>query len=133
MAEKKPTSTREPFKFQEIASFNEQPIPAPPPALEKLFEERPAPAPRPVEPPPAPIKPIKKGGRPKGPDKVKKSVYLAYDLTRLEKLRFNTAVHGGVMTKDDGEIIDAALEVLDYLSSRPELGYLIKQARDNKP
>lgn len=127
MAEKKkPFQT---FEFNLDESVDQE-VPAPPPALDKFFDENPAPTPRPVEPPPAPVKPARKGGRPKGPVKVKKSVYLEFDLSKLELLRFNAAVYGGVLTKDDGEVIDLALEVLDFISSSQSFSHMVKQARE---
>jgi hypothetical protein len=105
-------------------------VPAPPPALERLFEPKPAPAqPLAVQPPPAPAKPLKKGGRPKGPVKIKRSYYLAFDLSRFEEIRLNTARNGGILIKDDGGTVDLALELLDYISANPDLAHLIKQTR----
>lgn len=123
MAEKKKAFNT--FDFGDITGTTAQE--PPPAALDRLLSPAPL---QPVEPPTVAPKPTKKGGRPKGPDKVKKSVYLEYDLSSLELLRFNAAVYGGVLTKDDGEIIDLALEVLDFIATSQSFSHMIKQARD---
>lgn len=127
-----PAEKNKPFQAFTF-SLDEQPaekLPDPEPALEKFFT-----SPLPAQPaPPAELPmpesaPLRKGGRPKGPPKIKRSYYLAYDLSRFETVRLNTAVNGGVMVKDDGETVDLALELLDFISRNPDLSYLIKQSR----
>jgi hypothetical protein len=113
------------------------------PAMDKLFDlsglrpELPAqPAPDPLndffrpgpgpELPPIAI-PKSKGGRPKGPPKTKKTFYLAYDLAGLKETQLNLARNAGLFIKDESDLVDLALELIEHLAANTEYTAIIHE------
>jgi len=110
------------------------------PAMDKLFDlsglrpELPVqPAPDPLndffqpEPELPPIIPKSKGGRPKGPPKVKKTFYLAYDLPGLKETQLNLARNAGLFIKDESDLVDLALELIEHLAANTEYTAIIHE------
>lgn len=63
------------------------------------------------EPTQAPAAPAKKVGRPKGPDKVKKTLYFT-QAGNFEKAQKGLVKYGDTLIKDESELADLALAVL---------------------
>jgi hypothetical protein len=111
------------------------------PAMDKLFDlsglrpELPKPAPDPLNdffrPEPEPMPPVaipkSKGGRPKGPPKVKKTFYLSYGLSGLKETQLNLARNAGLFIKDESDLVDLALELVEHLAANTEYTALIHE------
>ena len=85
----------------------------------------------PPAPPPEPVKPPAKKGRPKGPDKVKKTFYMAADLALIKMARANLIRNAGIFLDDDSDLIDLALYAIAAIAENTELTEFINTVYKN--
>lgn len=63
--------------------------------------------------------PAAKVGRPKGPDKLKKTVYISFGQPLFDQLKLDLATNCRILCKDDSDLIDFGLALLRTLAADP--------------
>lgn len=81
----------------------------------------------PIQPAIAPTQPVFKVGRPKGPEKLKKTLYLSLPPDTINQLRLDLTINTHILIKDESDLTSLALDLLATLAADPSKAEYLKQ------